>query len=267
MNYKNFSLICMYFLLICPGYVVAMNMDRRIVAYHRTQQALRPQHNPSHTPLGSLAHFQQAQLLGPRQVLDVAQNASIEDVKKAYRKLSKHYHPDQNQGNQDAGAITTIINQAYEDINNKRENNACQAANPLPSWATNNTLPILFATVYGAGFAYGANVQDIPSTLKHGTYFDSTLHIGGSLFAIYQGIQLGRNLATLSQQYYAAHRKKSRILALLTLPISCYLALNKLAKKITANCTMPTQIAGIAVGSNGGIYAGSLLARYINGME
>ena len=50
------------------------------------------------------------------ETLGVSENASIDDIKKAYRKLAMKYHPDQNQGNQDAEAKFKEISVAYDAI-------------------------------------------------------------------------------------------------------------------------------------------------------
>ncbi len=47
-------------------------------------------------------------------VLDVALQATQEDIKKAYRKLALQYHPDRNQGDRQAEQKIRKINEAYE---------------------------------------------------------------------------------------------------------------------------------------------------------
>lgn len=47
------------------------------------------------------------------EVLEVAKNATEADLKKAYRKLAKQYHPDVNPDNKDAEAKFKEINEAY----------------------------------------------------------------------------------------------------------------------------------------------------------
>lgn len=49
----------------------------------------------------------------PYQVLGVAQGASDDEIKAAYRKLAKQYHPDLNQGSAQAEAKMKEINEAY----------------------------------------------------------------------------------------------------------------------------------------------------------
>lgn len=52
----------------------------------------------------------------PYKVLGVSPNASDEEITKAYRKLAKKYHPDLNQGNEEAAKKMSEINAAYEQI-------------------------------------------------------------------------------------------------------------------------------------------------------
>lgn len=47
-------------------------------------------------------------------ILGVEKNASEDDIKKAYRKLAKQYHPDVNPGNEEALAKFKEIGEAYE---------------------------------------------------------------------------------------------------------------------------------------------------------
>jgi curved DNA-binding protein CbpA len=49
------------------------------------------------------------------KILDISQNATIEEIKYAYRKLAKLYHPDRNKGNDEkfkrlSEAYSTLIN-------------------------------------------------------------------------------------------------------------------------------------------------------------
>jgi hypothetical protein len=46
-------------------------------------------------------------------LLDVSENASEEDIRKAYRRMAKQFHPDVNKSH-DASARFVLINKAYE---------------------------------------------------------------------------------------------------------------------------------------------------------
>ena len=48
------------------------------------------------------------------QILDISKEASLEDIKKSYRKLAMKYHPDQNQGDDEAEAKFKELAEAYE---------------------------------------------------------------------------------------------------------------------------------------------------------
>ncbi|MRG56124.1 DnaJ domain-containing protein [Phyllobacterium sp. SYP-B3895] len=55
----------------------------------------------------------------PYSVLGVAKTAKPEEIKSAFRKLAKKYHPDQNQDDPKAQANFSEINQAYEIVGDK----------------------------------------------------------------------------------------------------------------------------------------------------
>ena len=48
------------------------------------------------------------------EVLGVSKSASADEIKKAYRKMAKKYHPDVNPDNKEAQAKFTEVNEAYE---------------------------------------------------------------------------------------------------------------------------------------------------------
>ena len=54
----------------------------------------------------------------PYKVLGVSPDASDEEIKKAYRRLAKQYHPDRNPGDPEAARKMQEVNAAYEQIKN-----------------------------------------------------------------------------------------------------------------------------------------------------
>lgn len=57
----------------------------------------------------------------PYQVLGVSRDASDEEIKSAYRRLAKKYHPDMNPGDAEAARKMNEINAAYDQIKNPQK--------------------------------------------------------------------------------------------------------------------------------------------------
>ena len=57
----------------------------------------------------------------PYKVLKIKKSATDKEIKSAFRKLAKAYHPDQNQGDPKAQAKFAEINSAYELLSNKEK--------------------------------------------------------------------------------------------------------------------------------------------------
>ena len=54
-------------------------------------------------------------------ILGVSKNATDDEIKKAYRKLAKKYHPDLNKGDKSAEEKLKNINRAYETLSDKQK--------------------------------------------------------------------------------------------------------------------------------------------------
>ena len=78
----------------------------------------------------------------PYQILGVDRNASDEEIKRAYRKLAKKYHPDANPGDEYAAKKMQEINDAYDRIKNPEKNQG-------PGGGSRGYNP------YGQGYGYG----------------------------------------------------------------------------------------------------------------
>ena len=65
----------------------------------------------------------------PYKVLGVEPGASDEEIKKAYRRLAKKYHPDLNPGDEVAARKMKEVNAAYERIKNPEKYQSSQSGN------------------------------------------------------------------------------------------------------------------------------------------
>lgn len=103
-------------------------------------------------------------------ILEVPENASPDDIKKSYRKLSMMYHPDKNKQNPDCIGKFQKISEAYEILrdNEKRKEYDMRRKNPFfnminPNGQHNinqNSVDELFSNLFGMpfGFMQGMNM-------------------------------------------------------------------------------------------------------------
>jgi len=64
----------------------------------------------------------------PYKVLGVSRDASDEEIKKAYRRLAKKYHPDLNPGDAEAARKMQEVNAAYEQIKDPEKSAGSQGS-------------------------------------------------------------------------------------------------------------------------------------------
>src|ERR1700691_285480 len=97
------------------------------------------------------------------KVLGVAKNASDDEIKKAYRKLARKYHPDANAGDKRAEERFKEISQAHDVLSDPDKRKAYdRAGSPFGQFANAAT------GAGGAGFdssAFSGGFTDILSTL------------------------------------------------------------------------------------------------------
>ena len=67
------------------------------------------------------------------EVMGVPKNATEDEIKKAYRKLAKKYHPDLNPGDKEAEAKFKEVNEAYEVLSDK-DKGPGTTSSAMPGW-------------------------------------------------------------------------------------------------------------------------------------
>ncbi len=75
----------------------------------------------------------------PYRVLGLERGASDEEVKRAYRRLAKKYHPDMNPGDEHAAKMMNDINAAYDQIKNPPKHTAHNGYDPFSGWYQTQT--------------------------------------------------------------------------------------------------------------------------------
>ena len=133
----------------------------------------------------------------PYQVLGIASSATDDEVKAAYRKLAKKYHPDHNNGSVEAERKMMQVNDAYAQIMDMRKNGGSS------SYSSG-----------GYGSAYGGYQGG------YGSYGGGSSYSGAQRFAIVrQYLALGRYYEALqilqqmnehsAEWYYLSARARS----------------------------------------------------------
>ena len=102
----------------------------------------------------------------PYQTLGVAPDASAKEIKKAYRALSKQYHPDRNAGDAAAEDRFKEIQAAYDTVGDETKRKAYDRAQRDPFGGRFEGAPFGGADPFGGGAGGGGRVYRAPD----GTY-------------------------------------------------------------------------------------------------
>jgi curved DNA-binding protein len=116
------------------------------------------------------------------EILGVAKGASEEEIKKAYRKLAKKYHPDKNPGDKEAEEKFKLISEAYAVLSDKSKRQE-------------------YDTYGMGGFRQRYSEEDIFKGANFGDLFRDLGFGGGDIFSMIFGRQAGRTGRQRSQPY------------------------------------------------------------------
>ena len=106
------------------------------------------------------------------EVLGVSKGASDDDIKKAYRKMAKQYHPDLHPGDKEAEAKFKEVNEAYEILSDKDTRSRYDQVGHA------GVDPNFGAGGFGGGFG-GYNMGDIDLGDLFGSFFGGGFGGGG----------------------------------------------------------------------------------------
>lgn len=96
------------------------------------------------------------------EILGVKKNATSDDIKRAYRKLAKRYHPDKNPGDKQAEEKFKEINEANEVLSDKEKKARYdQISSSYSSWQQAGGSPGAFSweDLFGGNYRGGARVE------------------------------------------------------------------------------------------------------------
>ena len=116
----------------------------------------------------------------PYKVLGVSPDASDEEIKAAYRKLAKQYHPDLNPGDEAAAQRMNEINAAYEQIKNPQPQNTYGEGGAYGgSWGAYG-----YSNGYGYGSAWQGQAQDERNELRAARNYIRARHFSEAVTAL-----------------------------------------------------------------------------------
>jgi molecular chaperone DnaJ len=137
------------------------------------------------------------------EILEIPRQASAEEVKKAFRKKARHYHPDVNQ-DPAAEGLFKELGEAYEVLSDSQKRQVYDAygheglgsgAGYQPSWDFMQAFPDLndlFAQFFGGGFTSGSTQHRMGPSQGEDLRYDLELDFMDAVFGCQQQINVNQ---------------------------------------------------------------------------
>jgi len=132
------------------------------------------------------------------EILDISKDATKSEIKSAYRNMAKKYHPDLNQGNEEAQDKFKEINEAYEvlsddDKRNRYDRFGHEGVNGQggfgQGFGVDDLFGDLFGDIFGGGFSQGRTRPKGPQRGRDLRY-DLTIDFMEAVFGIEKDIRV-----------------------------------------------------------------------------
>ncbi len=136
------------------------------------------------------------------EVLGIQKNATADEIKSAYRKAAKQYHPDLNPNNKEAEAKFKEVNEAYEVLSDEQKRakydqfghaafDPSMGGGAQYSASGFGDFNDIFSSFFGGGFSGGTRTRNGPS-IGHDLRYNLTLTFEEAAFGVHKEILVPR---------------------------------------------------------------------------